>query len=365
MMRSILGVVLLASACSTPPESLDVSRDACSAPWAYSAEHNGSALLIVRNGTRVCERYAADLDAAKPHALYSGTKGFNGMMAAAAVADGLLTLDEKASDTLTEWRGDPLREPIKIRHLLSLSSGLATTGPRAAPGFREAAQTPGQHPPGEHFAYGPIVFQTFGEILTRKLAAKGLDPSPTAYLERRILDPLSISVAQWGGPTAGSDPNLAAGANMSAADWAVFGELVRDPARARALKLEPTAYEAQFKPQGAYAGYGLTWWLATPLDAEAREGLDPVARSIDLPQGARAGVVPADLVVAAGAGGQRLYISRSLGLVVVRFADVPDLAARFARAQDPASRSAAAVGSGQFSDTAFMREVLAAIGPSL
>jgi hypothetical protein len=135
------------------------------------------------------------------------------------------------------------------------------------------------------------------------------------------------------------------------------------PSEARRINLDTEVYEAQAEPQGAYAGYGLTWWLSTPLPHSARDGLDPVARSIDLPQGADAGEVPTDLVVAAGAGGQRLYVSRSLDLVVVRFADDPNLAARFQAAQTGAapSSASAAVRSEAFSDTELVKQVIAAL----
>jgi hypothetical protein len=68
-------------------------------------------------------------------------------------------------------------------------------------------------------------------------------------------------------------------------------------------------------------------------------------------------------VVAAGAGGQRLYVSRSLDLVVVRFADDPNLAARFQAAQTGAapSSASAAVRSEAFSDTELVKQVIAAL----
>lgn len=335
----------------------------CSAAVAYSKDNHGVALLVIQRGKLVCENYTSDYARDTPHALFSGTKGLNGLMAAAAAADGMLSLDEPVANTLNEWKTDPVKSRITIRQLLSLSSGLTTVGPRAAPGFAEAAATPAQYPAGERFAYGPVVFQTFGEVMRRKLVARGLGDSPTDYLERRILQPIGARVTAWAGPTIGPDPNIAAGAQMSAADWARVGDLMLRPSEARRINLDTEVYEAQAKPQGAYAGYGLTWWLSTPLPHSARDGLDPVARSIDLPQGADAGEVPADLVVAAGAGGQRLYVSRSLDLVVVRFADDPNLAARFQAAQSGAapSSASAAVRSEAFSDTELVKQVIAAL----
>lgn len=346
-----------------PTPTPSTAADPCAPAAAYSQTHDGVALLVMRDGAVVCEAYVGEASRTRPQLLFSGTKGLVGLMAAKAAGQGLLTLDEKVADTLTEWRSDPQKSQMTIRHLLSLSSGLATTGPRAAPGYAEAAATPAAHAPGEVFQYGPLVFQTFGEVMKRKLAASGSSLSPSQYIERDVLAPIGARIAEWGGPTAGPDPNIAAGARMNAEDWAKVGELMRRPDEAKRVGLDPVVYEAQGQPQGAYAAYGLTWWLATPLPASARDGLDPVARTVDLPQGAQDGRVPVDLVVAAGAGGQRLYVSRSKRLVVVRFAEPPQLAALFNRAQqNPAARAEAAVRSGAFSDTEFFEQVLKGLG---
>jgi CubicO group peptidase (beta-lactamase class C family) len=41
------------------------------------------------------------------HRLASGTKGFSGVLAAAAVQDGLLDWDERVADTITDGESDP------------------------------------------------------------------------------------------------------------------------------------------------------------------------------------------------------------------------------------------------------------------
>ncbi|MEZ6023626.1 MAG: serine hydrolase [Hyphomonadaceae bacterium] len=101
-------VALSAGACAAPAALAD-DLPTCAAASAYSAARNGVSVLVLRNGEVVCEAYANGAGAADAHELWSGTKSFNGVMAAIAVRDGLLTLDEPVSDTLTEWRGDPQR----------------------------------------------------------------------------------------------------------------------------------------------------------------------------------------------------------------------------------------------------------------
>ncbi|MDQ5933347.1 MAG: hypothetical protein QG574_645, partial [Cyanobacteriota bacterium erpe_2018_sw_21hr_WHONDRS-SW48-000092_B_bin.40] len=66
--------------------------------------------------------------------------------------------------------------------------------------------------------------------------------------------------------------------------------------------------------------YGLSWWLNRPMDAQLRNGIRTLTMASDLRYGAPG--VPNDLVMAAGAGKQRLYVVPSMNLVVVRQADV-------------------------------------------
>ena len=65
--------------------------------------------------------------------------------------------------------------------------------------------------------------------------------------------------------------------------------------------------------------YGLTWWLNRQIDPALRSTIVPLTASSDIEFGANG--VPDDLFMAAGAGGQRLYIVPSQNLVVVRQAN--------------------------------------------
>src|SRR5690606_22823262 len=109
-----------------------------------------------------------------PRVLASGTKSFSGVMAAIAEQEGLLKLDELASDTITEWKSDPLKAKITVRHLLNLSSGLEPGENGDPPSYVDAIKQPCQWEPGSKFEYGNTHFQAFGELMKRKLAAKDM-----------------------------------------------------------------------------------------------------------------------------------------------------------------------------------------------
>ena len=105
----------------------------------YSKQHQGEALLVMQGGKVLFEDYAQGWNAQRPHLLASGTKSFTGVAAMIAVQQGLITLDEKASDTLTEWKSDPRKSQITVRQLLNLSSGLQPDTEDGANMIRAAA----------------------------------------------------------------------------------------------------------------------------------------------------------------------------------------------------------------------------------
>jgi CubicO group peptidase (beta-lactamase class C family) len=263
------------------------------AALAYAERHELHALAVERAGDVVLERYGGGYSADSAHALYSGTKSFWGVLAAAAEQDGLLALDEPVALTLPEWRDDPRRSRVILRQLLQLTSGIGFGGlGNAVPSFERALAAPIRDEPGTRFTYGGIPLQIFGAVLTRKL--QGRFASPHAYLHERILDPLGVRVAEWRTLRDGTQP-LPTGAKLTARDWLAFGRFVAANGRhaGRAVVGEQSLAKC-FIGSSANAHYGLGWWLQ-PLDE------------------------PVELVYASGSGGQALYVSRGEQLVVAHF----------------------------------------------
>ena len=300
----------------------------------YSARRRGVSLLVMQGGRIVFEDYPrSSADAA--HELASGTKSFSGVLAAAMVQDGLLSLDEACADTLTEWRNDPVKSPATIRALLSLSSGVgggsigrpATCAASVAQSFAGA--------PGV-FRYGPTPFQVFGEIVRRKLAAAGRPDDVLAFVDDRLLRPAGVTHGSW--RRQAGQPNMPSGAEFDARNWARFGAFVQGGCRidGRAI-VDAAALADCFRPTPANTGYGLTWWLLRPglVPPSPRSPIDSTAATL-------AGLPTVHM--AAGAGNQRLYLIPDRDLVVVRQAD-GILAAMVGRGTD-------------WSDAAFLRLAL-------
>ena len=287
---------------------------------AYSARTGGVSFVAVEDGRIVFEDYPNGGAPTRALELASGTKSFSGVIAAAAVLDGILTLDERAADTLAEWRDDPRKARITIREILSLTSGIEGGGIGRPPTYAAAVAKPAVADPGTRFEYGPVNFQIFGEIMRRKLRSfdGGRYPDALAYLQARILDPIGVRPAQWNRGRDGN-PQLPSGADLTARDWARFGEFVLAGGVWNGERLvDENAFISMFSGSAANPGYGLTWWLiAEPSDATL-DASRTMTVATDLYTHTKRGEIPDDVVVAAGAGKQRLYDMPSRGLVVVR-----------------------------------------------
>jgi len=281
----------------------------------YSADHRGVSMLVMIDGEIVFESYPNDGSANEAHNLASGTKSFSGIVAAAMVQDGLLDLDERISDTITRWRRDE-RETITVRQLLSLTDGLDHRGRMARPPtYGRAISSQADHRPGTVFTYHPAPFQIFGELARRKLDGE----TPLEYLERRIFDPIGFEYGNW---KHGRDdnPHLPSGASLTARNWALFGQFILQGGTWDGDQLvDPGAFADLFEGSQANPAYGLTWWLNEPVSRTYAERTTPMMQATDFWQDPSA--FPDDMVMAAGAGNQRLYISWSENMVVVRQAD--------------------------------------------
>ena len=278
---------------------------------AYSAGRRGVSFLVMQGGHILFEDYPRS-SAGATHELASGTKSFCGILAAAMVQDGLLSLDEVCADTLTEWRDDPVRRVATIRTLLSLSSGVGGGSIGRPPTYAASVAEPFAGGPGV-FRYGPAPFQVFGEIVRRKLATAGLSDDVLAFLDGRLLRPAGVEHGSW--RRQAGQANLPSGAQVNARNWARFGAFVQGGCRVEGRAIVDAAALADcFRPTPANPGYGLSWWLLRP-------GLIPPSpRSpIDSSAAALAGLPTVSM--AAGAGDQRLYLIPDRDLVIVRQAD--------------------------------------------
>ena len=309
--RAVGAVVLVAGSLvaqqSAPTETRSLD---CVAAAEHSRENSGLAVLVFERGELVFEEYQNGHRAEKPQHLFSGAKSFVPVVALVAEAEGLLTLDEVGAETLTEWKGDKHREKITVRHLLNFTSGLehadrALHSMQVEDKYEHAVACEGVHEPGRRFRYGSNHGMAFGELFQRKLdAAREQDDSVPAdfvdYLKQRVLDPIDCEVTGWIRDARGH-PAMSYGALMTAREWAKFGQLLLARGRHGDAQIIPTEhFDQMFEGSRVNPIYGLNFWLRGPI-LHRREA-----------------AIPDDVVAAAGMYDQRLFVSPSRQIVVVR-----------------------------------------------
>lgn len=296
----------------------------------YSRRFKGEALVVMTGGKIVFEDYGGKGGPEIPHRLASGTKTFWGVLAMAAVQDGLLSLDENVSDTITEWKADPNKSRIIVRQLLNFTSGLDPAigllrGKRnTADKFRRILELRTVDAPGRSFGYGPSHLFAFGLFLQRKLAAVGKNSNPVNYLNDRVLRPIGCEMGRWREDKAGN-PAMPFGAHVAPRQWIKFGELINKGGvwQGRSI-IRADLLDEIFKGSKANPAYGLTLWLNKDAKgSQASSVADGVSRGREGKgdDGYMFRDGPQDLVMAAGKGKQRMYVIPSMDMVVVRFGE--------------------------------------------
>ncbi len=273
----------------------------------YSKENIGRAMVVVQAGRVVFEDYAEGVNPERGRFLASGTKSFSCAIALLGVQDGLLTLDEPVANTIIGWRLHPQKSQITIRQLLNLTSGIQGGDSGNIPTYADAIRAPLTAAPGERFQYGPIPFQIFGEVMRRKLAARGMTESPLAYLDSRILQPIGLTYDRDLWTHQNGQPNLPSGARISAREWAKYGVLIlnRGQWQGRQL-LDSRLLNQGFQGTRANPAYGLTFWLNRQGFTHDGLPMPPIRSASD------------SMVMAIGAGNQVMFMLPEQDLVIVR-----------------------------------------------
>ncbi len=250
------------------------------------------------------------------------SESFWGIAALAAVHDGLFKLDDPVSDTITEWKSDARKSRITIRQLLNQTDGIEGASRLQRASIRDrnvmAIRLPTVAEPESAFIYGPSHLQIFSELLRRKLKGR----ATISYIEGHVLSRLGLGRLNYKKDARGN-PLPATGFELTAREWARFGELVLGRGNHHGRQIVPAdLLREAFAGSQANPSYGLTFWLnqGAPNGREV-----DMERMLDLPwQTAQWTDVcickdaPADMVVALGSGYQRLFIIPSLHALIVR-----------------------------------------------
>lgn len=273
------------------------------------------AVVIVKDGHVIAERYAPGFDVHTPLLSFSVAKSFTNAFLGILAREGKIRVDQPLD--APEWRApnDP-RRSITVENLLRMSSGLAAEEAESAfspvarmeflhadmAGF--AAGQPAKEAPGRTFEY-----TSANTVLLSRLVGEKVGGGPAglrAFARRELFDPLGmgdVTMEFDGQGTFVGSTYLYA----TARDYARFGMLyLRDGIAPDGRRLLPEGWMA-WSRRSTVGGspYGAGFWTNDGPSKPAKWRVE-------------AGF-PKDGFYASGTMGQRIYVVPSERLVIVRF----------------------------------------------
>lgn len=288
------------------------------------------AVLVIRDGKMTARRYAPGYSDATRFISWSMAKTMTAALVGELVADGKLSLDAPAP--IAEWQGatDP-RRAITLRHLLHMASGLRNVEVGSPVEASDTNQTlfvsntqamaaraiaaPLADKPGSKFNYSSLTTIILSEIVTRTLT-QSTDPRTRAqvyrgFIAERLFRPAGITDAVLEFDGAGTQVGGSL-IYMTLDDYGRWGQLMlRGQGVDGSQAIAPEWLAFMTTPSPSNAEYGAQTWLNRPGGSDGTPALFPAK-------------APPTLFAAQGHLGQRIIVSPSQDLVLVRLGKTQD-----------------------------------------
>jgi CubicO group peptidase (beta-lactamase class C family) len=275
------------------------------------------AIVVVRNGRIVGERYGEGFSASTPLLGWSMTKTVNAAIIGTLVKDGRMTLDEKS--LFAPWKADG-RAAISLADMMAMASGLEFNEDYGD--VTDVTRMLYLEPDQAAFASAKPLVNLVGKVFSYSSGtavmlsrlwqdAVGDDDKALAWPRLKLFGPLgmqsAVLEADEHGTFAGSSYMYA-----TAHDWARFGQFLLQDGVWNGNQILPDGFVAWMRePSEGSKAYGKGQvWIEAPGDEE-----NPGA-------GVAAGL-PADTFWMEGHDGQTVAIIPSKQLVVVRMGLTP------------------------------------------
>ena len=297
-----------------------IARSALDEAMAYGSETDSVALLVFHQGQLLLEHYwpgygpDTRTDPASMH------KSILGIGVGLAIEDGFIdSVDAPASRWLTEWQDDA-RADITVRNLLQMATGLALVpfSPNPFGAYFKfllgtditaaALAVPAAEPPG-NFAYSNINAELLGVLLQRAVGRRYAE-----YMNERLWSRINAGPAYvWLDRDNGMARTFCC-IQTTARGWLQVGRLILGEGNLDGEQIVPRQWmQALSTPSVANPNYGYQIWLGTQYERERIYNAESAFTAFHSEPFAAD-----DLIYLDGFGGQRLYVSRSHQLVIVR-----------------------------------------------
>jgi CubicO group peptidase (beta-lactamase class C family) len=310
MKRKAIGIaIMLGALCGTPALArTDRALDAVLAGWDHDEHPNLRAVVVLRDGRRVAERYYNGETSDTLHDIRSAGKSVTALLMGIAIDQGRVRgLDDPVSAYWPEAKGSAIGD-VTIKDVLTMRSGLAAFDEDpASPGnedkLDEASDplafllaVPRADPPGSTYRYNSLTAYLAGVVV-----AKATGRTMADFARATLFAPLGIRHWNWTSDAAGytkGQGNL----SVTARDFATIGEMVRGGGLYRGRRIvsaawlqEALAPKVSISGSDPYAdGYGYFWYSKVH----------------------QIGGKPVPVSFASGNGGNKIYIVPSRHLVV-------------------------------------------------
>ncbi len=230
---------------------------------AVEAEHlDLHSLLLLHRGSVVAEAYRAPFDADTPHRMYSVTKSFVASAIGLAIADGLLTVEDRVVDIFPDLAPHPIDRhlaELRVKHLLTMSAEHSPPpGPRTSPSVVAFLAETLVLPPGSRFEYSSFCSYVLAAIVQQLTGETLAD-----YLRPRLFEPLGIAVRPWLASEEGVN-NGGWGMHLTTRELARFGQLYLQGGIWQGCRILPGAWvnEATSKRVESWGNAGAPDWTA-------------------------------------------------------------------------------------------------------
>ena len=203
-------------------------------------------VMVMRHGRVVAEGWKKPYGPETPHMLFSLSKSFTSCAVGFACAEGKLSLDARLVDLFRDKLPecyDPKFETMRIRHLLSMTSGhdhCTMADMQHAPDWERAFfRTTPVYEPGTHFCYNSGASYMLSAAVVRATKESLCD-----YLRPRLFEPLGIAPRLWELSPQGIETG-SWGFNLTTEEIASFAQCLLDGGRRDGRQVIPAEYLAQ------------------------------------------------------------------------------------------------------------------------
>jgi CubicO group peptidase (beta-lactamase class C family) len=271
----------------------DTVANAAPQPWPVAANYNSSkspdklnklldrlntvAVLVIKDGSLLYEKYWDGYSDSSLSNSFSMAKSITSLLIGAAIKEGKIkSVEEAVSNYLPEFK-DGLAAQLKIKDLLTMTSGsnwdeayinpfsVTTEAYYGSDLYKTATSVKIKRQPGTHFYYKSGDTELLG-LIVEKATGKSL----SQYASEKLWQPLgAVHPALWSTDKKDGVEKAYCCFNSNARDFARIGQLMLDSGRWKGNVIIDSAYYAQSispcnipdKSGQPVNYYGYQWWL--------------------------------------------------------------------------------------------------------